>query len=106
MANCPDCGAHPKGPHVVGCDVERCAGCGGQAISCSCGYEEELAGLACLPWSGEWPGKAECREYGFWCVGPPWVAVPAGTAGATEDLNRLAVSCRWDQQEQKFKLPT
>lgn len=59
-----------------------------------------------VPWSGEYPGAAECREYGFWCVGPPWKSVPAGTLGATEDLNRLLTTCRWDQKSQIFKLPT
>ena len=59
-----------------------------------------------VPWSGEYPGAAECREYGFWCVGPPWREVPEGVPGAPEDLNRLLSTCRWDQQAQKFVRPT
>lgn len=58
-----------------------------------------------LPWSGIWPGKLECREYGFWCAGPPWVPVPAGTPGATENLNRLYTECVWDVEKQRFVLP-
>jgi hypothetical protein len=63
-----------------------------------------------IRWTGEYPGTAECREYGFWAVfgpglSPPqvgWVAVPAGTPGATEDLNRLARECRWDADKQRW----
>lgn len=132
MRNCHDCGAKPGDMHEYGCDMERCARCGGQSISCPCVYEvngiayltleETHPDIFCdgptdemherwdrewgarrIPWSGEYPGAAECRDYGFWCIGPPWVVVPAGTPGATEDLNRLHRTCRWDQQEQKFK---
>lgn len=63
-------------------------------------------------WSGEWPGAKECREYGFWsCWGPDmdppqrgWVVVPAGTPGATEDLNTLAVRTTWDPVAQTYLL--
>jgi hypothetical protein len=62
-----------------------------------------------IPWEGIWPGVLECREYGFWCLwgpdmNPPqrgWVPVPAGTPGATEDLNTLARRTVWDPNTQK-----
>jgi hypothetical protein len=65
-----------------------------------------------VPWSGEWPGAKECRLYGFWSIfgpdmDPPqrgWVSVPAGTPGAGEDLNRLAVSTWWNIETQTYEL--
>lgn len=64
-----------------------------------------------MVWTGLWPGVLECREYGFWCLWGPdmippqrgWVPVPAGTPGATEDLNRLDTTI-WDSDKQKYIL--
>lgn len=138
LHNCGDCGAAPGEHHTPGCDVERCARCGRQSISCDCVYivngidpatmgqthpevyaggpTEEMEavwekewGHRRIPWSGEWPGVAACREFGLWCIGragqvPYWKSVPAGTPGATEDLNRLYTEYRWDPDKQKWVL--
>lgn len=134
LRDCNNCGAKPGEHHRAVCDVERCPRCGGQAISCDCIYEvcgldvseleekhpeiynkgptEQMYAVwdrewkhRRLPWSGIWPGKLECREYGFWCVGPPWVPVPAETPGATENLSRLYTECVWNVEKQRFVLP-
>jgi hypothetical protein len=59
-----------------------------------------------LPWTGLWPGVVECREYDFWCVGPPWVSCSKDTPEATEDLNRLYRETRWDREKRRHVLRT
>jgi hypothetical protein len=39
---CHDCAALKGEFHVPGCDMERCAVCRGQVITCRCAREEEL----------------------------------------------------------------
>jgi hypothetical protein len=108
MKPCPDCGTAPGELHVFGCDVERCPECGLQFISCGCFDDcddgEDIPGR--LPWTGEWPDLAQCREYGLWCKrnpdGPGWIACNKDDPGATEDLNRLVVECDWDKKACKW----
>jgi hypothetical protein len=37
---CGDCGVKEGQLHIPGCDMERCASCGGQSICCECTDEE------------------------------------------------------------------
>jgi hypothetical protein len=37
---CGDCGVPRSAYHLLGCDIEQCPRCGGQAISCDCFYDE------------------------------------------------------------------
>jgi len=65
--NCHDYNAPPGSCHHLGCDVERCPQCGGQSISCDCTVADYWASRDKVRWTGEWPGKRECRHHGFFC---------------------------------------
>lgn len=93
---CHDCGVKIGELHIPGCDVERCADCGGgmtQAISCD--HEDYIKPR--LPWTGEFPGCKEARELGFWCKwveGKGWARCEESDPEAVEDLNRYSQYCR------------
>lgn len=96
---CPDCAVHPGQPHADGCDVARCADCGHQFITCDCDGSEPL------PWSGEWPGVAEAREFGWYAYLHPargWVRCAADHPGAQPDLNRLYIDATWSRTAGRF----
>ena len=98
--NCHDCGVDPRQLHKAGCDVERCPTCGGQMLGCGCPEEDQRDRL---PWTGEWPGDAECREFGWYCDRDnPCRRCSADDPNATEDLNRLAREARWDRAARRF----
>lgn len=105
LTDCPDCGVEPGELHMPVCDVERCPACGGQYISCGC--EDEVEDEDRIKWSGEWPGAAECREFGWYAKrGPVWGWVPCGPdePGSVEDLNRLHAEAKWDKDRKRFVL--
>ncbi len=105
LVPCHDCGAEVGAPHQRGCDVARCFWCGEQEISCACAVSWPHPGRPSMIWTGHWPGTLECQEMGLWAVmvkGRGWVACPAGTPGASEDLNRLAEAARWDPALQRY----
>jgi hypothetical protein len=85
--HCPDCGVSPGTNHSDGCDIEQCPYCGYQLISCPCECEPSIGDR--LPWTGTWPGAAECQEYGWF-------------KDKTEDLNRLRSEAVWDQSLKRF----
>lgn len=93
LSDCNQCGAAPGELHRVhGCDLERCAWCGGQLWTCGC-PQAKVDTLPRVPWSGEYPGDSECREFG-WMV------------GSEPDLMRLKGSgeARWDRKAARWVL--
>lgn len=104
--DCPDCAVAPGACHLDGCDVERCAACGRQRVSCECGRRSDALRQTRLPWTGEWPGVADCRDLGWYCRRAPdgWQRCEASAPGATEDLNRLATDeARWNVKRHRFE---
>src|ERR1700678_1114548 len=86
---CNDCGAKPGERHEDDCDRARCLVTGRQRLSCDVltsvfGYPERTPHADCgdQAWSGEWPGVAECEEFGwhsfFESPGRGWVRCDAG----------------------------
>jgi len=67
-------------------------------------WEEMLEEQGRIAWTGEWPGLRECRDNGLWCRWVDGARKPCDKddPGASEDLNRLSVACRWDPDEKKF----
>ena len=104
LMRCPDCGVATGTLHNAGCDIERCPDCGGQYISCGCHGTDNR-----IPWTGEWPGKRECREFGWYAKlvpgVPGWVPCAPDDPGAHEDLNRLHIDAVWSCERQRFVLP-
>jgi hypothetical protein len=41
---CGDCNVLPGAFHHLGCDIQRCACCGGQMITCGCRFDEDDVG--------------------------------------------------------------
>lgn len=80
--------------------------------------EEEKKWGGRLPWTGDWPNKDACREFGlysYWAnrkTGEPmefdlktpgkWVECAKDHPAAGEDLNRLPVVASWDKVKRKW----
>lgn len=129
---CADCGVLPGELHTPGCDVERCALCGWQAIGCDCvhavnasileerddepteemwaKFDAEVAKYGGrLPWTGEWPGESECIEFGWYVyedvASGKLVRCDKDHPGAMTDLNRLnARHAFWSRQKRRWVL--
>ncbi len=102
---CPGCNAQPRDYHKTGCDIAQCPYSGGQLISCDCRRRPPLDDR--MPWSGIWPGVAECKEFGWYArfvPGKGWLPCRADEPGAAEDLNRLRAEAIWDRTEKRFVL--
>lgn len=122
---CPGCRVLPGENHLrtpreanneeILCDVEICAVCGYQRLTCKCvkddayfAEEQRLGGP--ILWTGLWPCWKEAIELGFWCrwtitqAGHSWISCEPEEHGAKPDLGRLAREGRWDQEQRKWVL--
>lgn len=91
---CPDCAAAVGEPHKGGCDIERCPECGLQRLTCCC-----ITDLPDLPWTGEFPGVAEAKALGLWCVWDKghWQECDKDDPRALADINKLHTHYAWDK---------
>jgi hypothetical protein len=98
---CPECDAQPGEYHNDGCDVARCANCGGQFIFCPCESPENSC-----PWTGQWPGEAECDEFGWFAIRDPngggYIPCSRNTPDAGPDINRLYTDAIWDRKARRW----
>jgi len=60
-----------------------------------------------IPWTGEWPGKKECREFGWyskWSDNGGWIECNKDDPEASENLNRLYTDAVWSRKLKRFVL--
>lgn len=80
----------PGDLHVEACDVARCRFTGLQRISCNASNHDDCGEDI---WTGQWPGVAECEEYGLYARLIPgktgWHPCKKDDEGAAPDLNTL-----------------
>lgn len=56
-------------------------------------------------WTGEWPGDAEAREFGWYSKfipGEGWVQTTVDDPDASPDLNRLIAEAKWDPDQRRW----
>ena len=87
---CPDCGVPLGRKHKEWCDVQRCPHCGGQALGCV-GFDPNDPRRE--PWTGKWPGEADCERLGFFVNGDR----------DFPDLDRLFRECDWNRERQRWE---
>jgi len=104
LPNCRDCQAQPGQLHEEGCFVEDCPYCGGQLASCDHCFEYPPDDDR-MPWTGEWPGVTEAREFGWYAKlvpGRGWMPCEPNETGAQENLNRLRDEAVWDREQKRW----
>jgi hypothetical protein len=109
VQNCYACDARPGTLHKLGCDIEQCPYCGHQLLSCEhffFGADEPPPVEDRLPWTGEWHGEAEAREFGWYSKRVPgvagWVPCDQDDPGAGLDITRVEAEAEWDRQARRF----
>lgn len=105
---CPDCGVHPWTAHEGGCDVARCLQTGRQRLGCRNFGNPAADDCGTDVWTGEWPGEAECREFGWYCYqstgyATGWLQCEPDHPGAQPDPNRLHKEAAWDAEAKRWR---
>jgi hypothetical protein len=105
---CSSCEAAIGKYHTDECDIACCAVTGLQRSAGCRGARgcRVRPGADCRTrWSGAFPGAAEAREYGLYCLArPPYEPCEPGTPGSMEDINTLYKRCVWDRAAGRWRL--
>jgi hypothetical protein len=81
---------------------------GQQLLSCLCDdvldWEDGVPDDDRLPWTGTFPGVAECLEFGWYAKRAPigWQSCSADDPAAIPDLNRLYTEAIWDREHKRW----
>jgi len=119
IPECPDCAAPIGHAHRPGCDVAICPHTGERQFHHAIDTTADAAtGNPTQPhtcgedlWTGEYPGAAEAREFGWWCraANPEdlpligWIPCPADHPDAVLDLHRVAAHAIWDAAARRWR---
>ena len=113
IRKCPECSVPPRHLHLLGCDMEQCARCGGRFKNRCC-FDDFAGDADRIPWPGQSVGVAECEQYGFFATASFALLTANGVSmgnvtpcdrdepGAIPDLGRLLSECKWDPQLRSF----
>lgn len=102
LSSCPRCGVRPGNKHKRSCSAEQCSNCGHQYFCCGC---PPCLRTPRLTWTGDLPGVAECRRFGFLVKlvpGKGYVPCDKDDPDAEPDMNRLFREARWDPAARRF----
>ena len=57
-----------------------------------------------MPWTGVFPGAAECAEFGWYATlgARGWQPCAPGTPHSIPDINRLFRDAGWDRERKRF----
>ena len=100
--NCPGCGAEPGQWHRLGCGIEQCPYCGGQAAYCD--EESPIPLDDRLRWAGLWPGEVEAIKHHWYCklTVAGWRSCRPDDPDGVPDLNRVRREMVWDRNRKRF----
>jgi hypothetical protein len=117
---CWDCGVPIGQPHDKGCDVARCLFNGGQRLACNGGeghnaifdvtgidWAEELHDCGQDIHTGQWPGEAECIEFGWYAkfTAAGWEQCGQDDPDGRPNLNRLHTGeAQWNRETLRWEL--
>ena len=97
---CPDCGCKEGDTHEPYCDIEQCAECGRQRLSCSCRTKKRI------PWASDRGDIKDAIRLGWYAKlerSQGWVPCDKDDPEGCPDLNRLLSTCTWNKRKWRWE---